>query len=124
MTEAELIVYSREKKIPGTIILSRGWPDFLVLRNGKAHAIEVKRPADRVSEEQAKMHNALETIGLKVTTEVVRRKIDGDIREALRTRDARNTCEILWERMFTLEAEIEKTRRLLQCAMRAKSSNH
>lgn len=50
----------------GARILRNGWPDFLVERDGKTFAVEVKRGADDVSDAQARMFAALERSGIKV----------------------------------------------------------
>jgi hypothetical protein len=71
MTKAELHVWNRESAIPETIIHKRGWPDFLIERDGEVWAIEVKRPADRVSDAQSAVHAALNRAGIPVTVEVV-----------------------------------------------------
>ena len=50
----------------GDELLRSGWPDFMLLRDGKFMGVEVKRGSDRVSPSQAKMFAALERIGLAV----------------------------------------------------------
>ena len=47
-------------------VLRAGWPDFLILEDGKGYAVEVKRWPDRVSARQAEMFEALESLGIKV----------------------------------------------------------
>ena len=51
----------------GATVLRSGWPDFLIVENGRAVGVEVKRSrADPLSPNQAVMFDALEKIGVRV----------------------------------------------------------
>lgn len=47
-------------------VLRNGWPDFLVQRDGKTIAVEVKRGADDLSDTQIRMFDALGLVGIPV----------------------------------------------------------
>src|SRR5438094_498260 len=55
----------------GWPVIRRGWPDFLIYREGQAGqyrvaAVEVKSDSDHLSEQQEEMHRVLRAVGLPV----------------------------------------------------------
>lgn len=49
-----------------TRVLRNGWPDFLIVEDGKTYAVEVKRDSDEIRDAQRRMFTALEAAGIKV----------------------------------------------------------
>lgn len=47
-------------------VLRNGWPDFLVIEDGRGYAVEVKQPTDSVRPNQATMFEVLESLGILV----------------------------------------------------------
>lgn len=47
----------------GYEVLRSGWPDFLLLKDGKAIFVEVKRGSDRLTTGQLRMMRALKLLG-------------------------------------------------------------
>lgn len=60
--------FSRRAKGKGLSVIRSGWPDFLLVDpvTGKTFAVEVKRPADPVRPNQARMFAALDAGGIPV----------------------------------------------------------
>ena len=52
----------------GLLVLTRGWPDFLVIdeRKGTGFALEIKEGLDKLSPDQELMHKYLVSLGLPV----------------------------------------------------------
>lgn len=71
MNKAEYEVWDAERAIPNTRILRRGWPDFLVERNGGIFGIEVKTPNDKLSADQELMHATLRRYGINTRIIIV-----------------------------------------------------
>lgn len=46
-------------KALGYQVLTNGWPDALIMRNGQARFVEFKQPGEKLRRSQAKMHGAL-----------------------------------------------------------------
>lgn len=109
MTAAEIQIWRREMAVPGTTILKSGWPDFLLSRDGATWAVEVKRPADKVSSAQLLMHAALRQAGLRVEVEVVP-GIGGYNRAATQEIADTETTGQLFAHMRRLEQQLEAVR--------------
>lgn len=70
MNKNERRIYD-ELQREGYEVFHRGWPDFLVLKDGVARLIELKTPGDKVSPCQAQLHDALRR-GLGLNVEVIK----------------------------------------------------
>lgn len=66
MNLRESKIYESLLSYRGTTVYRRGWPDFLVVRNGVVSCVEVKSKIDSPSEEQLQIHKALESCGISV----------------------------------------------------------
>jgi hypothetical protein len=66
MNLRESKIYKSLLSYHGTTVYRRGWPDFLVVRNGTVSCVEVKSKSDSPSEEQLQIHKALESCGINV----------------------------------------------------------
>jgi hypothetical protein len=66
MNLRESKIYESLLSYHGTTVYRRGWPDFLVVRNGTVSCVEVKSKSDSPSEEQLQIHKALESCGINV----------------------------------------------------------
>jgi len=63
MNELESEFYEQAIRY-GYTVLKRGWPDFLIVKDGKAQGVEVKSPNDVVTNEQMTMMNTLANAGI------------------------------------------------------------
>lgn len=58
LTKRELKVYLNARR-EGWEVLRAGWPDFLLLKDGKIKLVEVKRRGERLKPHQARMKEVL-----------------------------------------------------------------
>lgn len=70
LTPRERYVYGQLLR-NGYQIYRGGWPDFMVVKEGKVRFIEVKATHDSVSKAQKRMHKAFRSF-LKIEVNVVR----------------------------------------------------
>lgn len=66
-TWSEQAAITRFKKA-GYSVFRNGWPDLLLMKDGKARFIELKGPSDKLSTKQIEMHKQLKTAGILVET--------------------------------------------------------
>jgi hypothetical protein len=59
---------------PGTKVIRRGWPDFCLVKDGKATFVEVKSEVDTFNEAQSETNTILRDLGFEVKVVVVRKK--------------------------------------------------
>ena len=91
MKKTENII-RKEYEAKGYTVLRNGWPDFLVMKEGKAFGVEVKSYGESggcaLGEGQAEMHAALLEIGLPVIIRWVKGTTEY-LRESVAVREAR-----------------------------------
>ena len=91
MNKNEKRYYNKLTK-EGWKVAHAGWPDFIVIKNGKVRLIELKSGNDRLSTRQKEMHKLIKE-GMSIEVEVINMRVFNDEKLAAKLRPMLRPCK-------------------------------